>query len=179
MKKLFLLFAILLSSLTIVSAQKMTSVYTSLSDKKCKTIESNPDEGGSYLGLCPGIGGYKLMLAEGDLRQNVTIVAPNKREYSLEFGSKVTSAFNAVGTTAEWRVTGAGKKVKPMALIVRLNAQDNPDNYKLNSSYLIVAKITANSACITNIVEPKVKNQNVVARGLADSAANKPCIADR
>lgn len=179
MKKIFLLSAVLLLSVWSIAAQKMTSVYTSLSDKKCKTIESNPDEGGSYLGLCPGIGGYKLMLAEGDLRQNVTVVAPNKREYSLEFGSKVTSAFNAVGTTAEWRVSGAGKKVKPMALIVRLNANENPENPSVNSSYLIVAKITAGSACITDIVQPTVKNQNVVARGLADASANKPCVADR
>lgn len=179
MKEIILFACVFLSSLTVISAQKMTSIYTSLSDKKCKTLESAVDEGGWYLGLCPGVGGYKLKLSEGDLRQNITVVAPNKKDYSLEFGSNVTSAFNAVGEQAEWRVTGAGKKLKPSALIVRLNANENPEDYRVNVSYLLVIKITSDSVCITDIVAPTVANQNVRARQLANASAAKPCITPK
>ena len=163
---------VLLSSAT--NAQ-IKSVYTSLSDKVCKTIESNPNEGGSYEGLCPGIGGYKLRLYEGDLRQSINVVTPNKKDHPLDFGSNVTSAFSAVGEKAEWRVKGG----KPVALIVRLNSSGDPVNPDRNVSYLVVAKITGNSACITDIVLPTVKNQNARARELADASATKPCAAPR
>ena len=62
---------------------------------------------------------------------------------------------------AEWRVKGAGKALKPFALIIRLNSSDDPANSQKNTSYLVVAKITGNSACITDIVAPTVKDQNV------------------
>ena len=175
MKKIFgFLFVLFLSS-TGVNAQTYKSVYTSLSDKGCKTVESNPNEGGSYLGVCPGIGGYKLQLTEGDLRQTINVIAPNKKVYNLDFQQNVTFGFSAVGQKAEWRVTGTGKKLKPVALIIRLNASANPEKPETTSSFLVVAKIMNNSACITDVVEPSVKNQNAVARELADASTNKPC----
>lgn len=152
-----------------VFGQKISSVYTTLNDKKCKTLELREDEGGSYLGECPGTSGYKLQVSEGDLRQSVNVIAPNKKHYNLDLGN-VSSAFSAVGDKAEWRVKGK----TPMALIVRFNASENPDDTNKMTSYLVVSKITKNEICITDVVKPS-KTQNAEAQKLADAAATKPC----
>lgn len=155
--------------------QKTESVYTDLMMEKCKTIEQTDDEGGSYRGECAGVGGYKLEVLEGDLRQSINVVAPNGKKFNLDLWTNVSGAFSAVGERAEWRVTRSGKKITPTALIVRYNASENPEKPEQNTSYLVVVKITKNSACVTDVVKPTVTNQNVKARQLADSSANKSC----
>lgn len=167
--RLKLLFAFLFVFSVSAQAQKIQSVYTDLIDTKCKTLESNPDEGGSYLGECAGTNGYKLQVAEGDLRQTVSVVAPNKKIFPLEFW-RIFGGFSAVGAKAEWRVRGK----EPVALIIRFNVSENPEDASKTTSYLIVSKITKNEACVVEIFKPG-KSQNLLARQAADSAAGKPC----
>ena len=176
MKKIsIIVVTIFLCSFAALSQTKKTeSVYTDLTSEKCITIESNPNEGGSYLGECAGIGGYRLEVLEGDLRQTVNVVAPNRKKYELELWNKVSSGFSAVGDKAEWRIVRTGKTVKPMALIFRFNASDNPEYSEQNTSYLVVVKITKAEVCVTNVVKPSAK-ANIEARKLADVSANKPC----
>ena len=154
---------------------KIESVYTSLDEKTCKTLESETGGTGWYRGECKGVGGYKLQLTEGDLRQSVDVIAPNKSKYELDFTGHVSGGFSSVGAQAEWRVSrGKGKKVYPIALIVRFNASENPEDSSIITSYLVVTKITKNQICITNIVKPGAK-ANEEARKFADSSATKPC----
>lgn len=170
----FKLFSFFIASLLLVisaQAQKLQSVYTTLDDKRCKTLESTPDEGGSYLGECPGTGGYKLRVSEGDLRQTVSIVAPNKKIYPLDFGT-FFGGFSAVQQNAEWRIKGK----TPVALIIRFNVSENPEDSSKTTSYLIVSKITKNATCVVEMFKPS-KSQNILARQSADSAASKPCKA--
>lgn len=176
MKKTVLVYSFLmfLTAFACVSASAQTSVYTSLSDKVCKKISVEVNEGGDYHGRCPGVGGYKLDLFEGDLRQSLDIIAPNKKSYQLNLWTVVSSGFSALGEKAEWRVSGAGKAAKPTALIVRFNAADNAEHSEQNTSYLVIVKITKTSACVTDVVKPSA-NANVEARKLADASANKPC----
>jgi hypothetical protein len=166
---------VLLGTATIFSqTKKAESVYTDLASEKCTTIESNSDEGGSYQGECAGVGGYKLEVLEGDLRQTINVIAPNRKKFELELWNKVSSGFSAVGDKAEWRVVRTGKTVKPTALIFRFNASDNPEKPVQNTSYLIVVKITKTSACVTDVVK-SAANANETARRLADNSADKPC----
>ena len=176
MNKTFLTAALILTASIAAFSQskKVESVYTDLASEKCRTIESNPNEGGSYFGECKGVGGYKLEVLEGDLRQTITIVAPNGKKFPLELWTKVSSAFSAVGEKAEWRVVKNGKTVQPLALIFRFNASDNVEKPDQNTSNLVVVKITKNSACVTDVVKPAA-NANAQARKLADNSANKPC----
>ena len=155
-------------------AKAAESVYTDLTSEKCRTIESNPNEGGSYRGLCAGVGGYRLEVLEGDLRQTINVIAPNRKKYELELWNKVSSGFSALGNKAEWRVVRTGKTVRPTALIVRFNASENPEKPEQNTSYLVVVKITKTTACVTEVIKPSA-NANVQARQSADAAANKPC----
>lgn len=167
--KFLLVFVAFLLTAISADAQKIQSVYTTLDDRKCKTLESNPDEGGSYLGECPGTNGYKLQVSEGDLRQTVSVVAPDKKIFPLEFW-RIFSGFSAVGSKAEWRVKGKD----PIALIIRFNVSENPEDSSKTTSYLIVSKITKGEICVVDTFKPG-KSQNVLARESADSAAGKPC----
>lgn len=180
MKKISLLtiaFTLVLFQYSTVFAQssgKFEAIYTDLTAEKCKTIESEAEGAGWYRGECPGVGGYKLELLEGDIRQTINVIAPNGNKSELNFWSDVSSAFSAVGEKAEWRVPKNAKNVRPYALIIRYNTNEDPEVPEKITSRLIVSKITPTSACITDIVEP-IKNANEKARELADASANKPC----
>jgi|GEM_PF-777186 len=148
----------------------ITSVYTTLNSKTCKTIEKD-DEGAGYIKQrCPGTAGYKLLVEEGDLRQNVTVVAPNGKGFSLDLWTVVSSAFSSVGKKAEWRM----KNKKPIALIIRFDASENVEDSSKITSYLSVTKITAKEICVTDVIKPGA-NQNELARNAADVAATKQC----
>jgi len=151
----------------------ITSIYTDLDEKKCKTIESNEDEAWS-LQECPGVGGYKLEVIEGDIRQTINVISPSGYKSELNFWTVVSSAFSSVGAKAEWRVKTIDGKPVPFALIVRYNASETPDKPEKLTSYLTVTKIDGDTACVVDVVKP-IKNANVKARELADASSGKPC----
>ena len=154
---------------------KIESVYTDLDTKSCKTLEQSDEGAGWYRGECQGIGGYKLQVTEGDIRQSIDVVAPNKKTYQLDLIGHISSGFSSVGAKAEWRVTRKGRTVTPNALIVRFNVSENGEDSSIITSYLVVTKITKNQICITDVIKPNPKANNT-ARKLADSAAAKPCV---
>jgi hypothetical protein len=157
-----------------VFAQSNRSVYTNVGDKTCRTIKADETEGGSYIGICRGVGGYKLQVEEGDLRQNIEVITPTGQKHSLELWTVVGSSFSALGQKAEWRVKTQKGKVVPVALIVRYNLS-NPEDSTKTTSYLAVAKITAAKICVTDKIAPGA-GANVAARTAADQAADKPCL---
>ena len=156
-------------------AQTNSSVYTPLAEKQCKTIKGPDRETGDYEGRCPGVAGYTLIVTEGDLRQNVTVVTPKGAKHSLELWEVISGGFSSVGAKAEWRMAKQDGKPKPVALIIRYNANDDPESPNKQSSYLAVTKITATEICVTDKIMPGAK-ANEEARTAADAAANKPCL---
>lgn len=166
---------LVLSSLETGAAQPNRSVYTSLDAKQCRTLKNDTSETGDYLGQCKGISGYSLLLAEGDLRQNLTVVTPSGSKHSLELWSVISGGFSSLGSNAEWRVNKQGNKLVPVALIVRFNASEDPENSNKITSYLAVTKITNSQICVTHKIGPGPQaNDN--ARRAADAAADKPCL---
>jgi hypothetical protein len=166
--KFLLIFGLLICCPSFTLAQKATSVYTNLEGKTCKTLESDTSGAGSYRGRCSGVAGYKLDLLEGDIRQTINVITPANKTFELNFWGYFSS-FSSVGQKAEWRMKGK----TPVALIVRFNVADVEDSTK-NTSYLMVAKITRNEICVTDVVNPG-KSQNLEAQKLADTAASKQC----
>ena len=156
------------------SAQSNRSVYTNLGEKSCKTIKADSSEAGSYVGLCGGVGGYKLQVEEGDLRQNIQVITPAGKKHSLDLWTVVGSSFSSLGDKAEWRVRTQKGKVVPVALIVRYNVSSPEDSTK-TTSYLAVAKITAAKICVTDKIAPGA-GANEAARAAADKSADKPCV---
>ncbi len=151
-----------------IAAAQNKSVYTSTKTSACRTIKSNPNEGGSYEGECAGVGGYKVRLSEGDIRQTLDIITPAKKKFELNFWGFYTG-FSSIGEKIEWRTKGG----VPVALIARFNVAGSEDSSK-SVSYLMVSKIGKASSCVTDVVLPGA-NQNVRARELADEASTKPC----
>ena len=163
---------IALASTTVLS-QSNESIYTSLEGKPCRTVKTSEAD---YMARCPGVGGYKLVVTEGDLRQNITVVTPQGREHSLDLWSVISGGFSHLGKKAEWRVTKS-KAGTPVALIVRFNASEDPAKPEKESSYLAVAKITNQKICITAKIAPGA-TANEDARKAADEAASKPCLSN-
>jgi hypothetical protein len=151
----------------LVAAQNQ-SVYTSTKTSNCRTISSNPDEAGSYEGECQGVGGYKVRLLEGDIRQTLNIITPAKKKFELNFWS-FYGGFSYIGEKIEWRTKGG----VPVALIARFSVAGT-DETKKSTSYLMISKIGKAMSCVTDVVLPGVK-QNEKARELADAASSKPC----
>lgn len=156
------------------AAQSNQSIYTNLSTDKCRTLESDTSGAGYYRGQCPGVAGYKLLVEEGDIRQNITVVTPSGKEHSLELWNVIGSSFSFVGQKAEWRVQKKNGKTVPVALIVRYNLS-NPEDSAKSTSYLTVSKITPGKICVTNKIPPSA-NANEEARRAADNSANQPCL---
>jgi hypothetical protein len=167
MKILLAAIALSLPLAVTISAQNK-SVYTSTKTNACRTIESTAEGSGSYVGECPGTGGYKVQLLEGDIRQTLNVITPAKKKFELNFWH-FYGAFSSIGEKIEWRT----KRGVPVALIARFNVAD-PEGSGKGVSYLMVSKISATMSCVTDVVNPST-TQNVEARKLADAALDKPC----
>lgn len=144
------------------------SIYTSTKTNACRTIRSTSAGTGSYTGECPGVGGFKIRLIEGDIRQTLDVITPARKKFELNFWN-IFGGFSHIGEKVEWRT----KKGVPVAIIARYNVADPEDSQK-SKSYLMVARVGKTSACVTDVVEPGPK-QNETARILADASAGKPC----
>jgi hypothetical protein len=169
-----LFFVLLFAADGFAQKAKVESVYTSLNTKNCKTLEQSDEGTGWYRGECKGVSGYRLQITEGDIRQSIDVITPNKKKFQLDFARNVSVAFSSVGAKAEWRVVRKDKKLVPFALIVRFDASENPENPTKNTSYLVISKITKTKICITDVIKPSAM-ANEEARKLADSAPTKSC----
>jgi len=170
-RRLIFLASVIVCALSLtVSADSVTSVYSSLSG--CKLVKQGRDWSTS---ACKGVGGYNLSLEYDDARESITVISPNGRKHPLELWSVIHNGFSSVGKKAEWRMTRKGGRLVPIALIVRFDASTNPEDSSKITSYLAVAKITPQKICVTDRIEPSA-TANEDARRAADNAAGKPCL---
>ena len=156
--------------LTASAAPPVTSVYSSLSG--CKKVKTGRDHS---VQACRGVGGYNLQLEYDDARESITVIGPDKKAHPLNLWQVISTGFSSVGQKVEWRVTTKNGKQVPLALIVRFNASENPEDSSKTTSYLVVAKITPQGICVTDKIAPGA-TANQEARNAADAAAHKPCL---
>lgn len=149
------------------------SIYSPLTDKKCKLIDTY-DEGGYSLQACPGVLGYTLQVEDFDARMTIIVVDPENNEHPQDYCQFVTGHFSELGEKAEWRIGKVDGKERPIALIVRVYSQDLDNVYK-KVSYLAVSKITPEEICVTNRILPGPK-QNELAKQAADRAISSKCL---
>jgi hypothetical protein len=151
--------------------QTNRSVYTPIGDKQCRTIKSHEAGDDGFEALCRGTAGYTLLLSEGDLRQNITVITPKGTKHSLDLWSVVSGGFSSLGPKAEWRMM----KSVPVALILRYNASEDPEKPDKLTSYLAVAKITLTEICVVEKILPGPA-ANEDARRAADASSTKSCL---
>ena len=172
-----LLLVLICGCAQLVQAQtRFESVYTDLRSRNCKTIERDAETGASVQ-RCPGIGGYDLLVLDDDARQSITVVAPGGKKYDLDYWRVITHAFSSVSLKAEWRGIKKPDKFSPLALIVRVNANEDVDNPQRVTSYLAVAKITPETICVTHRI-PRSLKANEEARRAAEVASTTACLGD-
>jgi hypothetical protein len=149
----------------------LRSVYTSLAEAECRLVERDAETGATTL-RCPGAAGYALLMHDFDARMTVNVVAPGGRTHPLRYSGVITSAFSSLGPRAEWRMRGGD----PVAIIVRVNAFEDPETPDRSTSYLAVAKITNREVCVTDRIPPTAQEANEAARRAADQSALRPCM---
>jgi hypothetical protein len=170
----WLLISLLIACAVTTAAQTNRSVYTPIGDKQCRTIKSAEAGDDGYEARCRGAAGYTLLLSEGDLRQNITVITPQGAKHSLDLWDVISGGFSSVGPKAEWRMA----KSAPVALILRYNASEDPDKPDKRTSYLAVTKITPTEICVTDKISPG-PTANEDARRAADASSTKSCLKNR
>lgn len=154
------------------SAAAIRGVYTPLEGAECRLVERD-EESGATSHRCPGTAGYALLVHDFDARMTVDVITPGGRTHRLRYSGVITSAFSSLGPRAEWRMRDGA----PIALIVRVNAFENPETPDRATSYLAVAKMTPRETCVTDRISPSA-NANEAARQAADRSASRPCMPD-
>jgi hypothetical protein len=149
-----------------VAAQTITSRYTMLDLRRCRTLEIVP-EGESIRRRCPGLAGINLFVNEGDGRSEIDAGFDDGEWESLP-------AFNTIGDRIEWRLAGG----RPFAIIYRLRTAASEGAPA--GSALIVEAIGRRGApgCRITVVDGARPDANARARALADrQARNVRCPA--
>lgn len=146
----------------------LSSTYTKLEiGDDCIRISSGT-MGGEF--SCPGLGGYGVTFAEGDLR--TSIFYGHLGDWYADGAWESFGAFNSVGDTLEWRLNDD----VPFATILRWFIEDGmTGDEDKRSEVLVVSKIGqpgAGEACVVGYVDAKLNSDaNVIARQVADEIA--------
>ena len=156
------------------AADTLRSVVTSLAEGSCTTVEVDEEAGGSTQ-ECPGVGGYRVLVLDGDARMSITLRAPDGAEHPLDLWTTVTNSFSSLGDSLEWRVRGAGEEAAPAALIVEVRAHESPDDPDRVTVYHAVAKVAPGGSCVTHRLDAAATRDQVLRA--ADSATDTPCLA--
>ena len=150
------------------AANPVKSLYTTVQLKTCKQVKRHRD-GGAW--LCEGLAGLPVYVAEGDLRQFLSVGAdaPKRRAATQTLG-----AFNSIfengsdRATIEWRFDRRGERQIPYAIIVRFHtAQDGR-----KGDVLVVSKVGAAETCHVAYIDALANSDAItLARFVADKHA--------
>ena len=150
------------------AANPLKSLYTTIELKSCRKISAHPD-GRAW--LCPGLEGYPVYIAEGDLRTFVSVGRePQKRKAAKQTLSTFNSLFRgkASRATLEWRFVKRDGKVVPYATIQRYFTK----NENGQGEVLVVTKVTATEDCHVAHIDALANSDAIaMARSVADTQA--------
>jgi hypothetical protein len=150
------------------SANPVKSIYTTVELGACKQIKRHRD-GGAW--QCPGLAGIPVYVAEGDLRQFVSVGAQAEKRRAAK---QTLGPFNSIfekgseRATIEWRFDRRGERKLPYAIIVRFHTSSEGRR----GDVLVVLKVTERETCHVAYVDA-LANQNAItlARSIADEKA--------
>jgi hypothetical protein len=156
-----------------LAAAPASSVYTSTAAKACRTLSIGgaEEDGGSR--LCPGKAGLVVVIAEGDLREVVS-VGRNRRDAEAQPAARAWfGPFSSTTETIEWRLDATAQ---PVAIIQRWHLADNEDPEKSGQpktkQLLVVTRLPPGAVCHVAYVDVVANpNPNEIARRAADEIA--------
>jgi len=150
------------------TASPVKSLYTTVQLKTCKQIKRRRD-GGAW--LCDGLAGLPVYVAEGDLRQFLSI-GPDA--HTRRAATQTLGAFNTIfengsdRATIEWRFDRRGERQIPYAVIVRFHTSREDRK----GDVLVVAKVSATETCHVAYIDALANSDAItLARFVADKQA--------
>jgi hypothetical protein len=155
------------------------SQFTGLQPETCQRKPDPTDPNNTPYLACPGIAGYTLRVRKVESgRTSLDVVDSTGTARPLNLQDTVTRHMANLTGQAEWRVaTTATGAPSPIALIVRVQArEDDEDPEKVTQTYLTVAKITPDSACVTDRLPEGAQSADQL-RAAADTARQRPCVS--
>lgn len=151
------------------------SIYTKLDlDNDCAWKPAASEEEASMGGeaVCPGLPGYDVHFAEGDLRQ-FTAFGPVRDMFEVQGGF---GQWNHVGETVEWRMSGS----VPRATILRwfienIDPETAMPTKAVRGQVLVVSTVASAAnpvSCVAGYVDARAnRDANELARQVADAIA--------
>ena len=166
-----LLFAAVVTPISLADAQTVGSSYTSSAPRDCRTI-GKPGDNGSTTQVCPGKAGLVVLLSEDDLRQTVSVGSTTAAAAKEPAAETWFAPFNSAANTVEWRAMDD----KPFAIIQRWMIADSehPDKTgnPTNRPILVVTRLPPGPVCHVAYVDGQAnRNANEVTRRAADEFA--------
>lgn len=153
------------------------SSYTSISEKDCKTTKVYEHNISGNV-TCEPFEQFGVEINDRDVRMDISIFH-HGIAYPQRYASAVSPLFSTLGQNIEWR-HAKNESYAPYAFIARFN-ESIEDEYTSSGfkerSNLVVSKIDQYSICVVGVIPP-IKNQNVLARELADKAKTMPCLLE-
>ena len=150
------------------AANPLKSQYTTIDLKACTKLKAHPD-GASW--RCPGLPGYPVYIAEGDLRTFVSVGANAEKRRAAE---QTLGPFNTIfptGTrraTLEWRFNRKGGTIIPYAIILRYYTR----NDRGRGEVLVVTKVSPGQTCQVAYIDALATPEPIVlAHKIADEMA--------
>jgi hypothetical protein len=151
-----------------VAANPVKSLYTTIDLKACRQIRRHRD-GGAW--QCEGLAGYPVYLAEGDLRQFVSVGADAEKRRAA---TQTLGAFNTIfekgsrRATIEWRFDRRGERKLPYATIVRFHTSREDRS----GDVLVVSKVSGSETCHMAYIDALANTDAIaLARHVADKQA--------
>ena len=150
------------------AANPVKSLYTTVDLKICKQVKRHRD-GGAW--RCGGLGDLPVYVAEGDLRQFVSVGAnAEKRRAATQTLGAFNSMFEKGSTraTIEWRFDRRGERKLPYAIIVRFHTSREARN----GDVLVVSKVSDTETCHVAYIDALANPDAIaLARQIADKQA--------
>jgi len=149
-------------------ANPVKSLYTTVDLKACKQVGRHRD-GGAW--RCTGLAGLPVWVAEGDLRQFVSVGAnPERRRAAKQTLAPFNSMFEAGSdrATIEWRFVRRGERQLPYAIIVRFHTSSEGRR----GDVLVVFKVSESETCHVAYIDALANEDAIaLARRVADGPA--------
>ena len=149
-------------------ANPVKSLYTTVDLKECKQVKRHRD-GNAW--ECAGLPGFPVYIAEGDLRQFVSVgTKPEQRRAARQTLGPFNTIFEAGShrATIEWRFERKGERQIPYAAIIRFHTTSDAGR----GDVLVVFKVMEYDTCHIAYVDALANEEPAaLARRIADREA--------
>lgn len=150
------------------AANPVKSQYTTIDLKACQRMKQHPD-GSTW--RCPGLPGYPVWLAEGDLR---TFISVGVKADKYRAAEQTLGPFNSIfpkgsaRATLEWRFNRVGSALVPYATILRYFTSNDTGRGQV----LVVAKVAKTENCHVAYIDALATPEPMaLAHKIADETA--------